>query len=120
MTITQKKYDELKAYYGDNFDVVDNLIGELQEHPYIHRQHDIICVDGLTHEHVIIDGKAQNCWVAWGIVYQDDKWIFFEADDERGRISYRLDFDTLEEACAKAKEWIILKLDILMKREGKK
>ena len=72
--------------------------------------------EGITQSQVVLNGEAQNCPCAWGIVEQDAKWIFFEMDDERGYIWYSQTFDTIKETCDFAKEYFEPRLQMYDKR----
>lgn len=64
---------------------------------------EFIKVDRVTGRQLTIDGETGNEVYVWGIVKQDDRWIYFETDYDRGYVWIREEFDSEEEACAEAK-----------------
>lgn len=58
-----------------------------------------IDVQDINDSRIFINGKWTTQIAAWGICPKDDKWIYFQTDEERGYICGIQKYDTESEAC---------------------
>ena len=63
-----------------------------------------ISVSDISESQVKINEKWQNVLYSWGIIYKDDKYIYFETDDEKGYVFSRKQFENENDACEYALE----------------
>lgn len=70
-----------------------------------------IHIDDVNQNQVLINNKWKNYPYAWGTLFKDSKWLYFETDDERGYISDLESFNSENEVC----DYIKRKFDIRLK-----
>ena len=63
-----------------------------------------ITVSDISESQVKIDGIWRNIFYSWGILQKDNKYIYFETDDDRGYLLYTKSFDDENSVCEYAVE----------------
>lgn len=58
-----------------------------------------ISASDISESQIKTNGNWQNKLYSWGIIYKDDKYTYFETDDEKGYISFAKQFEDENSAC---------------------
>ena len=81
---------------------IKELLDKINALPNKDRLPRYIEIEDISDSQVLVDGKWGNEVHSWGILFKNNRYIYFETDDERGYLSYIKEFDNEQSACEHA------------------